>query len=222
VTFKKLRPGNANNRGDALGVMYRGRDLAADDAMEMRLFAANLPPDVAEGPALCADDGSKVLHASKFVARLQKVKMADSGQFAGSLHDSGMPRWRYRDAFDAEYKAFRDRTGWTVDQVAEALGKSVNMLNGYRRDHGSVPPDEVIYKAAELFGCEPTRFMDDPAAATVFGKGYGAMTRGRMDTIQDAMRILSDPRIPDVVAKDLVKELDTRAILVRNLLAGKS
>lgn len=74
-----------------------------------------------------------------------------------------MPRWNYRDAFDAEYKAFRARTGWTVDQVAEALGKSVNMLNGYRREHGSIPPDDVIYRAAELFGCEPTRFMYGPA-----------------------------------------------------------
>lgn len=133
-----------------------------------------------------------------------------------------MPRWKYRDAFDAEYWAFRERTGWTVDQVAEALGKSVNMLNGYRRENGSVPPDEVIYKAAELFGCEPTRFMDDPAAASIFGKGYGSMTRSRVDTIQRAMRILSDPRIPDAVASDLVGELDTRAIMVRNLLAGRS
>ncbi len=133
-----------------------------------------------------------------------------------------MPRWKYRDAFDAEYRAFRERTDWTVDQLAKCLGRSVNMLNGYRRENGSIPPNEVIYKAAELFGCEPTRFMDDPAAASIFGKGYGAMTRSRTDTIQKAMRILSDQRISDAAAEGLVSELDTRAILLRNLLAGGS
>lgn len=219
---EKLSPGHTDHGCDLLRVVNRRGRFAADNPVEMGLNASNLPPDEPEGPAFGADDGAEVLHASNFVSSLQKVKSVDGGLFAGSLHDSPMPRWKYRDAFDAEYWAFRERTGWTVDQVAEALGKSVNMLNGYRRENGSVPPDEVIYKAAELFGCEPTRFMDDPAAASIFGKGYGSMTRSRVDTIQKAMRILSDPRIPDSVASDLVGELDTRAILVRNLLAGQS
>lgn len=123
-------------------------------------------------PNLCSQSGLgdpegfesclEVAHASKFTAPLQKVNSAANFQVLQTPYNASMANWIYRDAFDARYREYRKHTGATVEDIAQALGKSVSSVNSWRRKGGgTTPPKEALIKAAVLFGCSPFEFMVD-------------------------------------------------------------
>lgn len=105
-----------------------------------------------------------------------------------------MPRWKYRDAFDADYKAFKKASKMKDEAIAEALGKSAHMVASYRRkgDSGSIPPEDVVRKAAVLFGHnDPFRYMDDPRVAEGVGMSvYAEMPQWMKDLLQRQARTM--------------------------------
>jgi transcriptional regulator with XRE-family HTH domain len=52
----------------------------------------------------------------------------------------------------------------TQDGVAEALGTSTGTLRGWLYNRKRKPSLETLQKAAALFGCSITEFLDDPGA----------------------------------------------------------
>lgn len=133
-------------------------------------------------------------HASNSVASLQKVKGLRGAKVVIAPHHFGMPRWKYRDAFDADYKAFKKSSRLDEKAIAEKLGKSPHMVASYRRkgDSGSIPPEDVIRKAAVLFGHkDPFRYMDDPRVAEGVGMAvYAEMPQWMKDLLQRQARTM--------------------------------
>lgn len=133
-------------------------------------------------------------HGINSVASLQKVKGLRDAKVVIASHHFGMPRWKYRDAFDADYKAFKKSSKMGHDSIAEALGKSAHMVASYRRkgEAGSIPPEDVVRKAAALFGHgDPFRYMDDPRVAEGVGLApYAAMPQWQRDLLQRQARTM--------------------------------
>jgi len=77
-------------------------------------------------------------------------------------YNAPMSQWAYRDVFDEDYRAFRKATGWTLQQVAEALDVVPGTVDTWRRKkNGTTPGRETVHKIARLFGHSPFRYMDD-------------------------------------------------------------
>lgn len=81
--------------------------------------------------------------------------------------DAGMAQaskpWIYLESFKRAEKRYRQKTGHKQKQIAADLGIGVaylhNILYGQK-----VPGIDVLYRAAALFGCSVTDFIDDPGA----------------------------------------------------------
>jgi transcriptional regulator with XRE-family HTH domain len=87
-----------------------------------------------------------------------------------------MDDWAHRENFKTHLTRYRKERGITLDQVALELGLTRNSLMGYLyKKDGARPGLDKLQKAAALFGCSVTEFLDDPGAPVpgVAPQGYG-------------------------------------------------
>jgi len=142
------------------------------------------------GPALARDDRVQLVVGAK---RKLSLEGFDTGDAVSKVHASivtpkrvyatpkraipkkgtmtdipGMGNWPKKDAFSNQAKSYQVKTGKTQAQVADDLGVSLPTFRNYL--YGSKTPGlATIQKAAVLFGCSITEFVDDPGAEAPTG-----------------------------------------------------
>jgi transcriptional regulator with XRE-family HTH domain len=101
--------------------------------------------------------------------------------------------WIYRDAFDAQYRRYRERTGDTNAQVAAKIGVAEGTLNGYRRRVMPwTPSQKVVLAAARLFACSPYEFM--PELGNLMEQNLSPIDQYRINEVR---KLLTDPELSD-------------------------
>ena len=131
------------------------------------------------------------------VAKLHRSSSATPEKYSGGEYGSGMPRYKYRDAFAESHAALRETM--TKEEIAKALGKSHHMVTSYMRhgDKASIPPEDVVRKLASLCRVSPFRFMDDPRLAEAIGTDhYSTLPQWQRDLLQLNMRTLDGSKLP--------------------------
>ena len=158
--------GDAGGRFELPGHRSRHGQPAVKQTVYIRPIMSRCAGYTFNGKSGIPDDlGDIYTHGGNSVVSLQNCQGSDGAKSVVGAHNSDMPRWKYRDTFDADYKAFRLLTGWSDQEIATTVDRSPHMVASYRRkgDKGSIPPEEVIRKFAVLFGHnDPFRYMDDP------------------------------------------------------------
>ncbi len=76
-----------------------------------------------------------------------------------------MDRWPQRKNFKAHVDAFKAKKALLSKEMAAELGLKPSTLNAYLYDPRTRPSEEMLRRAAILFGCSILEFMDDPGAA---------------------------------------------------------
>lgn len=71
----------------------------------------------------------------------------------------GRPFTKPTPAFGSRLAALRQERGWTQAALAERLGVTVKMVTYYERE-ATNPTANTVAKLAEVFGVEPTTFLD--------------------------------------------------------------
>jgi len=136
-----------------------------------------------------------------------------------------MPRWKYRDAFNADYLAFHKGSDLSHDEIAEKLGKSAHAIATYRRkgESGSIPPEDVIRKFAAMVGKSPFTYMDDPRVGDAVGlENYADMPQWQRDLLQRNLRGIDGSNLSPQVWEMLLDQLLTQArSMEAAILAGK-
>jgi len=80
----------------------------------------------------------------------------------------GMEKWAQRERFQLALKAYQESTGKIHEDVAADLEITLPTLRNYL--YGSKNPStKVLQRAAGLFGCSVTEFIDDPGTPVPFG-----------------------------------------------------
>ena len=69
------------------------------------------------------EDGSEVAHTVKIASSSQTRQVPYSRKGLLGPYNLGMASWAYRDAFDAEYQAYRAATSDTLEGFAAKVGK---------------------------------------------------------------------------------------------------
>jgi transcriptional regulator with XRE-family HTH domain len=75
-----------------------------------------------------------------------------------------MDTWPKRAAFSAHIKAYQEKTGKTQAEVAADLGMALASLRQLLYQKARQASLETCQKAATLFGCSVTEFIDDPGS----------------------------------------------------------
>ena len=134
-----------------------------------------------------------VLHGVKSVSLSQDCQEVARCINSDLLQTLTMPRWNYRDAFDAAYWEVRTRLDLTDSEVAEAMGCSPHTLASYRRkgNGGSIPSEDKIRRFAALCGLSPFTFMDDPRVGESVGLGaWASLPQWQRDLLQRNARLM--------------------------------
>jgi|GEM_PF-1157652 len=194
--------------------------------VDVRFVMPRAPSNLGDGEVFGPDQMCDVeSHVLKSVASLQNCQGAHGAENWISLQNHVMPRWKYRDAFDEDYLALKKRTGWSHEEIAGKLGKSVHMVASYRRkgESGSVAPDDVIWKFAALTGKSPFNYMDNPFLAECIGlEAYATIPQWKRDILQRNLRGLNGSSLPPQVWEMLLDSLLSQAREVEAALnAGK-
>ena len=71
----------------------------------------------------------------------------------------GRPTSKPTPVFGSRLAALRQERGWTQAALAERLGVTVKMVTYYERE-ATNPTANTVAKLAEVFGVEPTTFLD--------------------------------------------------------------
>lgn len=120
---------------------------------------------------------TKVFHGLYCMPKMGAVKSTKADSLEGHNHQTGaMDVWPQRTLFRKRLKEYLDAHGWTQDRAAAALGVELIHLRNclYRKEKRL--GIEPLQRAAALFGCSITEFIDDPAA-TVEGIPKEGLTR---------------------------------------------
>ena len=72
---------------------------------------------------------------------------------------AGRPTTKPTPPFGARLAALRQERGWTQVQLAEKLGVTVKMVTYYERE-ATNPTTKTVAKLAEVFGVEPSAFLE--------------------------------------------------------------
>lgn len=135
----------------------------------------------------------------------------------GQEHNEGMgDRWPQRSRFKEIVDAWRHREGLTIAAIAERLDLTYNTLRQYtspaRKD--TKPSVELLTRAAILFGCRLTEFVDDPNADPG-GVPLGALApldRSKFDRMIKAVNeelVLTDED-KDILYEDYMRDAGRR------------
>ncbi len=189
----RSRQGTPTCSFDSFGKAHLRPDLSRYDSTQVRVTYPNRPCYSGLVQPEGFESFLKSAHTDYFAVKLQNVKTT-SIQFIGlPVQNVSMSDWPYRDAFDTAYRAYRDRTGATVKDIADALGKSVGTLNSYRRPKDSItPPPEVLVKAANLFGIPVDSLLPDYRSMGNVKSDLAGMSEVDMYRIAEAARMLTD------------------------------
>lgn len=114
-----------------------------------------------------------------------------------------MDAWLHRSKFQDRVKAYQAATGATQEGVAQALGTTVGTLRGWLYNRNRKPSIETLQRAAALFSCSVTEFMDDPGAAVA-----GQSLEGLSETRRFVARLM----LEDLKAEDLSDD-DVRILM---------
>lgn len=118
--------------------------------------------------------------------------------------------WPHVDAFKRRLAEYQARTDKTQAEVASELETTYGTLMFWLS--GSRPPKrENMQRAAALFGCSVTEFMDDPGA-TVAGRSTADLSEAR--------RFVSGQMFKDITADDLSDE--DAMVLYEDFLAARA
>ena len=135
-----------------------------------------------------------------------------------------MPRWKYRDTFDADYLALHKQGGMSHEDIAKALDRSVHTVASYRRKGEGcvIPPEEVLRRFASLTGHSPFRYMDDPRVADAVGlETYAELPQWQKDLLQRNARAMDGAELTPKQWELLMDSLVSQArALAATALAG--
>jgi transcriptional regulator with XRE-family HTH domain len=113
-----------------------------------------------------------------------------------------MDAWPQREIFRACLKAYQENSGKSQEDVAGELGVARSSLRFWLYQQKRKPSFEVLKRAAKLFGCSVTEFVDDPAgAARVPGVAQDAWA-----ALSERDKVIGIAVFHDITADDLTEE----------------
>lgn len=175
---------------------HRGshRQTPMKKATDISPVMSCFPRHALNGLAGIPDEKSNInAHALHSVVAIQHCQGYVDTFSIVSLHNSDMPRWKYRDAFDADYLVLHKVKGMTHEAIAEGLRRSVHTVASYRRKGEGcvIPPEEVIRRFAAMTGESPFKYMDDPRVAEAVGlEAYAELPQWQKDLLQRNARAM--------------------------------
>jgi len=113
-----------------------------------------------------------------------------------------MDTWPQREKFKALVKAYQKSTGKTQEEVAAELDVARSSLRFWMYQQKRKPSFDILKRAAKLFGCSVTEFVDDPAGgAKVPGVGREAWAE-----LSERDRVITSAMFADITAEDLSEQ----------------
>jgi len=113
-----------------------------------------------------------------------------------------MDVWPQREKFKAFVKAYQKNTGKSQEEVAGALDVARSSLRFWLYQKKRKPSFDILKRAAKLFGCSVTEFVDDPAgAAKVPGVEQNAWA-----VLSERDRVIASAMFADITADDLSEQ----------------
>jgi transcriptional regulator with XRE-family HTH domain len=113
-----------------------------------------------------------------------------------------MDIWPQRENFRARLKAYQEKTGKSQMEAAADLQVARSSLRFWLYQLKRKPSFEVLRRAAKLFGCSVTEFVDDPAgAAKVPGVSQDAWA-----ALPERDKVIASAMFADITAEDLTEE----------------
>jgi transcriptional regulator with XRE-family HTH domain len=113
-----------------------------------------------------------------------------------------MDVWPQREKFKAYVKAYQKSTGKSQRDVAEALDVARSSLRFWMYQQKRKPSLDILTRAAKLFNCSVTEFVDDPAGlAKVPGVEQEAWSE-----LSERDRVIASAMFADITADDLSEQ----------------
>ena len=167
-------------------------------------------------PTLQLGDGkgeemTNIGHTLKIMPKIDMVKSNDPYSFFGYTHHiGGMDIWPLRKTFKKNISLYQKKTGKTQEQVALELGITVVHLRNclYRKDKRM--GIDVLGRAATLFGCDITEFVDNPNAELpgIDPGEMSHMTPAKRLILRSVAQKLSPDDVTDEQAEKVWRALD--------------
>ena len=200
MTINLFKPDQDHGRQGTLACFFQSLgeanlrpDFARYDSTQVRVTYPNRPSYRGLGQPEGFESILKSSHRDNLAVIVQKKQEGAKVKCGLTVQNTSMTDWPYREAFDTAYRAYRARTGASVKEVAEALGKSVGTLNSYRRPKDSItPPPEVLVKAANLFGIPVDDLLPDYRSMGSVKADLAGLSEVDIYRITEAARMLSD------------------------------
>lgn len=129
-------------------------------------------------------------------------------------HTCDMDSWPQRAAFSARLKEYQKQTGKTQAQAAIDLGLSLDGLRQILYQKKRRARLDTCQRAASVFGCSVTEFLDDPGANPA---GVDLSTHTPMDRYRFGRMIESMNELPlteedkDILFEDWMRDAQRRA-----------
>lgn len=129
-----------------------------------------------------------------------------------------MEIWPQRSAFRAKVTEYRTTQKITLAKVAELVGLEESTLKDYLYKRHIKPSLEVLQKAAALFGCSVTEFLDDPGAEIA-----GQDLSGLSESKRFAARVMmEDMKAEDLSDEDILTLMEDHRRALERLRAFKA
>lgn len=196
-----------SGRLDALSEGDGGGVVPGDDPIEPAVARhAQLALELGDGDNQTV---SKV-HGLNMLRQSVSVNPRTYSLEAHTDHPGGMDRWLKRQNFKDQVEAYRLNQGVTLDAVAKDLEISRSYLTALLYRNTTDPSEEFKAKAAEVFKCEITEFMDNPGASLPgLGEGdLGQLSAAKRAVMNMLFQRVKREDVTDEEAMEYLKDLD--------------
>ena len=162
--FKPTKPDGPDSAvGGSLDSLGKGdgRTLGTlENGMKMAVISTKLKRQSHD----VGDFGPKIDHVQSMGISPIQCNTLRYGLFSHRPDTNDMDIWSHRDQFKVAVKQHRETAGLKIAQVAESIGIKEQTLKDYLYRKDVKPSLEVLQKAATVFRCSVTEFLDDPGA----------------------------------------------------------
>ena len=196
IVGKELRPADhaAGRDLDALGEGDGRATNPRKNGVEIGLGCIGGQGNASDREAMVSEARTEIVHDPQCSNTLLAVQEEyEYLQIANATHTCGMDVWPQRAKFRDRLKAYQDSTGKTQAETSADLGVELGSLRFWLYQKKRKPSFDTLQKAAALFRCSITDFIDDP------GTPQAGIDQMAWSEVSERTRVLASAMFQDLL-----------------------